>query len=40
VISGTSFGQMGEGYLRFSCANSDAAISEALARFQLALSQQ
>lgn len=40
VISGTSFGKMGEGYLRFSCANSDQAISEALDRFQLALSQQ
>ncbi|MDA8675360.1 pyridoxal phosphate-dependent aminotransferase [Alphaproteobacteria bacterium] len=37
VISGTSFGQMGEGYLRFSCANSDEAITSALARFDTCL---
>lgn len=37
VISGTSFGQMGEGYLRFSCANSDEAIMSALARFDTCL---
>ncbi len=32
LISGTSFGVEGEGYLRFSCANADAAIEEALVR--------
>jgi len=32
LISGTSFGAMGEGFIRFSCANSDTAINEALAR--------
>ncbi|MSQ31097.1 MAG: pyridoxal phosphate-dependent aminotransferase [Dehalococcoidia bacterium] len=32
VISGTSFGAMGEGYVRFSYAASAEAISEALAR--------
>ncbi|MCE2517761.1 MAG: aminotransferase class I/II-fold pyridoxal phosphate-dependent enzyme, partial [Alphaproteobacteria bacterium] len=32
LISGTSFGDQGEGYIRFSCANSDAAIEEALER--------
>jgi aspartate aminotransferase len=37
VISGTSFGEMGEGYLRFSCANSDAAITTALSRFETCL---
>jgi aspartate/methionine/tyrosine aminotransferase len=37
VISGTSFGEMGEGYLRFSCANSDAAITTALSRFEICL---
>ena len=31
-ISGTSFGGFGEGYVRLSCANSDAAISEAIER--------
>ncbi|MGC6484033.1 MAG: pyridoxal phosphate-dependent aminotransferase [Candidatus Puniceispirillales bacterium] len=34
LISGTSFGDEGEGYLRFSCANSDEAISEALGRIE------
>ena len=34
LISGTSFGDEGEGYLRFSCANSDEAITEALSRIQ------
>ena len=34
LISGTSFGDEGEGYLRFSCANSDAAITDALSRIQ------
>ena len=37
VISGTSFGQMGEGYMRFSCANSDEAIISALTRFDTCL---
>ena len=34
LISGTSFGEEGEGYLRFSCANSDGAITDALSRIQ------
>lgn len=34
LISGTSFGDFGEGFLRFSCANSDAAITEALDRIK------
>ena len=33
-ISGTSFGQFGEGYVRLSCANSDEAIEEAIRRIQ------
>lgn len=33
-ISGTSFGQFGEGYIRLSCANSDAAIEEAIRRIE------
>lgn len=32
LISGTSFGGLGEGYVRFSCANSDDAISTAMDR--------
>ena len=32
VVSGTSFGDEGAGFLRFSCANSSEAISEALKR--------
>ena len=32
LISGTSFGDLGEGYVRFSCANSDDAISTAMGR--------
>ena len=32
LIAGTSFGPLGEGYVRLSCANSDAAISEAIDR--------
>ena len=32
LISGTSFGDLGEGYVRFSCANSDEAISTAMDR--------
>ena len=37
VIAGTSFGEAGADYLRFSCANSDSAIAEALSRFSRAL---
>ena len=32
LIAGTSFGALGEGYVRLSCANSDAAITTALSR--------
>ena len=32
LIAGTSFGTLGEGYVRLSCANSDEAISTALDR--------
>lgn len=32
IISGTSFGGFGEGYVRFSCANSDESITEACDR--------
>jgi aspartate/methionine/tyrosine aminotransferase len=32
TIAGTSFGEFGEGYLRFSYANSREAIGEAVAR--------
>ena len=34
LISKLGFGDEGEGYLRFSCANSDDAISEALERIK------
>ena len=34
TVSGTSFGEYGEGYLRFSCASSDAAIEEAILRIK------
>ncbi|XDZ66809.1 pyridoxal phosphate-dependent aminotransferase [Alphaproteobacteria bacterium LSUCC0684] len=34
LVSGTSFGDMGEGFIRFSCANSDAAITTALERIE------
>jgi aspartate aminotransferase len=34
TVAGTSFGAMGEGYLRFSCANSSANIRAAMARVQ------
>ncbi|MGC6412529.1 MAG: pyridoxal phosphate-dependent aminotransferase [Candidatus Puniceispirillaceae bacterium] len=33
-IAGTSFGALGEGFIRLSCANSDEAITEACARIQ------
>ena len=32
LIAGTSFGALGEGYVRLSCANSDEAISDAIDR--------
>ena len=32
TVAGTSFGKYGEGFLRLSCANSDEAIEEAVAR--------
>ena len=32
LIAGTSFGALGEGYVRLSCANSDEAISQAIDR--------
>ena len=34
AIAGTSFGSFGEGYIRFSCANSDEAIERAISRIQ------
>lgn len=40
IIGGTSFGEEGEGYLRFSCANSDDAITEALGRIRNWLEQR
>ena len=40
VIAGTSFGEAGAGYLRFSCANSDSAIADALSRFSRALDEK
>ena len=33
-IAGTSFGQYGEGFLRFSCANSEEAITNAMKKFK------
>ena len=40
LISGTSFGGLGEGYVRFSCANSDEAIATAMDRLADMLSQR
>ena len=34
TVSGTSFGEYGEGYVRFSCASSDTAIEEAISRIK------
>ena len=34
TVAGPSFGKYGEGFIRFSCANSDEAIEEALARIK------
>lgn len=36
-LSGTAFGKMGEGYLRFSCANSIANLQTALTRIKAAV---
>ena len=40
LISGTSFGGLGEGYVRFSCANSDEAIATAMDRLADMLSKR
>ena len=40
LISGTSFGALGEGYVRFSCANSDEAIATAMDRLADMLSKR
>ena len=40
LISGTSFGGLGEGYVRFSCANSDEAIATSMDRLADMLSQR
>ena len=34
TVAGTSFGKYGEGFIRLSCANSDAAIEEAIDRMK------
>ena len=34
TVAGTSFGEYGEGFIRLSCANSDAAIEEAIDRIK------
>ena len=34
TVAGPSFGEYGEGYLRFSCANSDTVIDEAILRIK------
>ncbi|MBM3505951.1 MAG: pyridoxal phosphate-dependent aminotransferase [Alphaproteobacteria bacterium] len=39
VVSGTAFGHLGEGFVRFSYANSATAIREAMARMRQALGQ-
>ena len=38
AIAGTSFGEFGEGYLRFSCASSEASIKRAIEKLSLFLS--
>jgi len=40
LISGTSFGGLGEGYVRFSCANSDEAIATSMDRLAGMLSKR
>ena len=39
AIAGTSFGEFGEGYLRFSCANSEESIKKAIEKLALFLSE-
>ena len=34
TVSGTSFGEYGEGFIRLSCANSEEAIEEAIYRIK------
>ena len=38
AIAGTSFGEFGEGYLRFSCASSEESIKRAVEKLSLLLS--
>ena len=38
AIAGTSFGEFGEGYLRFSCASSEESIKRAIEKLSLLLS--
>ena len=38
AIAGTSFGEFGEGYLRFSCASSEKSIKRAIEKLSLLLS--
>jgi aspartate/methionine/tyrosine aminotransferase len=40
VLSGTAFGSNGEGYIRFSYANSVPNIKEALSRIEKALASR
>jgi aspartate/methionine/tyrosine aminotransferase len=40
VLSGTAFGSYGEGYVRFSYANSITNIKEALSRIEKALASR
>ena len=39
AIAGTSFGEFGEGYLRFSCASSEESIKKAIEKLALFLSK-
>ena len=39
AIAGTSFGEYGEGYLRFSCASSEKSIRKAIEKLSLFLSE-
>ncbi len=38
AIAGTSFGEFGEGFLRFSCASSEESIKRAIEKLSLFLS--
>lgn len=40
LIAGTSFGALGEGYVRLSCANSDEAISDAIDRLAIMIAKR